>query len=576
MNAILKPPIQKYLEALELELKRHSGVSPEDALSDAREYLQNQQDSLLRAEPSLDDDALYARFVESFGPPPEVAAAYAESAGDEAETPPGYAPGWRICCTTCGRSAPLEKYGVRIGAASYHKYTLGYCRGCRWIRWMRVIKDADYPNLTERLGTTNTPDHVRQSLHRPWLVLVAILAVVLSATLVPWFFVAAEAPATRQREFIRLVVGADKMTLQGEDVTWDQLRDRLASLPRRQRTVIEFAVTSANLASRDGAFLQVYRLVQELGFEYLSDTGVHSLGARGSPPEEIAVDPAPAAKSAAVESVKPSGAAASVVEEWMRLVLANSFDEADKLTDFPRRADATHDVRDPKLLTDTKLEQQFTRDQAVVIVSGRREFDRKRGKLVFLLFRSPGHSSGWLIREADFVDERELAERVATFAAPVLLGQEIERTLGKDMMLDLESGRIRVRDLTEDRDHRKVDDALKWLAVRGLDVQIRSNPNQAEEVSGLALLGNVVEVDGEVWKAVNAQELEKFLEGKLAMNSVLEANPDKLPATYVFRSHGHPANEPYIGVLQILGVDQARLELRFKYRLVGKSHPVNG
>jgi hypothetical protein len=43
----------------------------------------------------------------------------------------------------------------------------------------------------------------------------------------------------------------------------------------------------------------------------------------------------------------------------------------------------------------------------------------------------------------------------------------------------------------------------------------------------------------------------------------------------VFRTHGHPANEPYVGVLQILGIDQTQQELRFKYRLVGKSQPVN-
>jgi hypothetical protein len=416
---------------------------------------------------------------------------------------------------------------------------------------------------------------VRRSLHRPWLVLAAILAVVLSTTLAPWFFVAAEAPATRQREFIRLVVAADKMTLQGEDITWDQLRDRLGSLPRRERTVLEFAVTSADLANRDGAFLQVYRLVQELGFEYLSDTGVHPLGAKGSPPEEIAVDPVPAANSATVEGAIPLGAAASVVEEWIRLVSANRFDEADKLTDFPRRANATHDVRNPELLTGAELMEQFACERAVLVVSDERQFEGKRGKLVFLLFRDSRHTSGWQIREADFVDEREIAERVAAFAAPVLLGQEVDRTLGKDMMLDLESGRIRVRDLTEDRDNRKVDDALKWLAVRGLDAKIRFNPNRAEEVSGLALLGNVVEVDGNVWNAVNAQGLETLLEGKLAMNSTLEPSPDRLPATYVFRTHGHPANQPYVGVLQILGIDQAKPELRVRYRLVGKSHPVN-
>jgi hypothetical protein len=257
----------------------------------------------------------------------------------------------------------------------------------------------------------------------------------------------------------------------------------------------------------------------------------------------------------------------------MRLVLAGRLDEADKLTDFPRRADATHDVREPKLLTGAKLEQQFAREQAVLIVSDERQVDGKRGNLVFLLFRDPRHSSGWLIREADFVEVRELEEWIAAFTAPVLLGQEVARTLGKDksQVLDLESGRV--LDLTEDWD-RNVD-ALKWLGVRGLDLGLRFNPNKREELLGLSLVGNAVEVDDKAWDTVSSQELEKLLQGKLAMNSTLEPNSGRLPATYAFRTHGHPANEPYIGLLQILRIDQARQELHFNYRLVGKSHPVN-
>jgi hypothetical protein len=580
MNTTLRRPIQRYLEALELELKRYSGVSPEEALSDAREYLQNQQNSLLRAEPTLDDDALYAHFVQSFGPPEEVAAAYAETAGERAETSRGYAPGWRICCTTCGRSAPLSKYGVRIGAASVHKYTLGYCRGCRWIRWLRIIKDADSANLTQRLGFDSTPDEVRRTLHRPWLILATILAVVLLASLAPWLFVetapgdpASQPAPTRTREFIRLVVGPDMITLEGEDVSWDQLRDRLSGMPHRERTVLEFAVTSDELPGREAAIAQALRLVTELGFEYFSDTGVRPLGAKGSASQEIALDQAAEAMAVGGAAVDPAHPGAMIVREWLSLVLAGKREEADKLTDFPRRADATHDVHNLKLLSGVKLEHQFTRKQAVLIASDRMRFDGKTGNLLFLVFHAPGNRFGWLIREADFIDAQELAERIAPFTAPVLLNQEVERTLGKDKnhVLDLESGRC--LGLTQDWD-RQMNDSLKWIAVRGLDVKLFANPNKAEEMIGLALLGNVVEVDREAWNA-DAEKLEELLQDQRAMNSTLTPDPEQLPATYAFRTHGHPANEPYVGVLQILGMDHAQHELRFRYRLVGESHPAN-
>jgi hypothetical protein len=297
------------------------------------------------------------------------------------------------------------------------------------------------------------------------------------------------------------------------------------------------------------------------------------LGSKGSPSVIVAIGAAPVAATAVIQAAKPSGEAASVVQEWIRLALAEKFAEADKLADFPRRSDATHDIRDSKLLAGAKLEQQFTRDLAVLIVSDERQLDEKRGKLFFLLFRSPRHPSGWMIREADFVDQIELEERIAAFAAPVLLGHEIERTLGNDPyhVLDFDSGRM--MRLSEDWD-RKVDDPLKWIAVRGMDVKIWAHPNKADELTGLALMGNVAEVGNGAWDAT-AAELEKLLEGKVAMNSTLEPNPGQLLATYAFRTHGHPANQPYIGVLQILQIDQSRQQVRFRYRLVGKSQAVN-
>jgi hypothetical protein len=171
------PPVHRYLEALERELKLLCGVSPEEALSDAREFLQNDWESLARAEPGLDEEAVYAHFLETFGAPEEVALAFAESAAPRRRLFFGRAPGWRICCTKCGRSAPAAKAAItRIGAFSFHKYTLGFCRECRRLRWLRIIKDEGRANLTQLLGASTTAAGARRTLHRPWLVLAVVLA----------------------------------------------------------------------------------------------------------------------------------------------------------------------------------------------------------------------------------------------------------------------------------------------------------------------------------------------------------------------------------------------------------------
>ena len=184
MKATLPPPVRKYLESLELELKKQVGVSPEEALSDAREFLQNNWESLSRAEPGLEDGDIYAHFVETFGSPESVAESYADTSDPFRQFVPGYAPGWRVCCTKCGRSAPAGKVGItRIGACSSHKYTLGFCRTCRWIRFVRIVRDSDRTNLTQQLGTDRTPDAVRRTMHRPWLVILGTIAFVITLSL---------------------------------------------------------------------------------------------------------------------------------------------------------------------------------------------------------------------------------------------------------------------------------------------------------------------------------------------------------------------------------------------------------
>jgi hypothetical protein len=214
--------VPKYLEELELALKSQPGVSPEEALSDAREFLINDVEALARCGEGPDDDAaLYQRFVATFGLPADVARQYAEQALPVSQRP-AYAPGWRICCTKCGRSAPLAHVGwTRIGARSRHKYTLGFCRDCRRLRFLRIIRDLDTANLSARLGATRTPDELRSRMHRPWLVLFVILLSV--AALVAAGLALAGRAAGQDREANRVALDRVRLALE-RDYSY---RDRL-------------------------------------------------------------------------------------------------------------------------------------------------------------------------------------------------------------------------------------------------------------------------------------------------------------------------------------------------------------
>jgi len=89
----------------------------------------------------------YGELVESFGLPEAVARAYLEPAQEaEVRKPPPKsrfhsAPGWKLSCTSCGRTRDADQVGpffIRRGAWSKGKYLLGYCRGCQRPRFIRL------------------------------------------------------------------------------------------------------------------------------------------------------------------------------------------------------------------------------------------------------------------------------------------------------------------------------------------------------------------------------------------------------------------------------------------------------
>ncbi len=94
-----------------------------------------------------------------------------------------------------------------------------------------------------------------------------------------------EKPKTgHQRYFVRLVVGEDKMTFEGQQVTWEQLPSLLEKVTNRGNTVFKIAVSTKDipLSRYEAAMSRARKLVKQFGFEYLSYVGQHKLGSKAN------------------------------------------------------------------------------------------------------------------------------------------------------------------------------------------------------------------------------------------------------------------------------------------------------
>jgi hypothetical protein len=83
--------------------------------------------------------------------------------------------------------------------------------------------------------------------------------------------------------FVRLVVGMDQMTFEGEPVTLGTLADEVRKMPDLSDTVLQVAVESDNVTvgRLHEAIGAAGNIVQQLGMRYVDDIGVHPLGSKG-------------------------------------------------------------------------------------------------------------------------------------------------------------------------------------------------------------------------------------------------------------------------------------------------------
>lgn len=94
----------------------------------------------------------------------------------------------------------------------------------------------------------------------------------------------ASADQNAQRKFVRLVMGDTAMTFEGQPTSWEGVSALLAKVLDRNKTVLEFAVTSdqITMAQQNEWFQKVSALARQQGFEYASFIGIHPLGSKGT------------------------------------------------------------------------------------------------------------------------------------------------------------------------------------------------------------------------------------------------------------------------------------------------------
>jgi beta-lactamase regulating signal transducer with metallopeptidase domain len=98
----------------------------------------------------------------------------------------------------------------------------------------------------------------------------------------------------RQLHFVRVVVGKDQTTFEGQPVPPDvHLVNYFGNVKDRPNTVLEYAVDNDNLTLKEFKKIEKNIFDTAMGcgndFAYLSNVGVHSLGEKGSPEKYIAV-----------------------------------------------------------------------------------------------------------------------------------------------------------------------------------------------------------------------------------------------------------------------------------------------
>ena len=128
------------------------------------------------------------------------------------------------------------------------------------------------------------------------------------------------------RHFVRLVVGPQKLTFQGREISWGDLQEELKGLSNRSSTVLEVAISTdeISVAKEREIVARAAAEAKKAGLDYASYIGIHELGSKGS--ESVNVGKETAGAAPAIPSKKP--------KHFVRLVVGK-----DSLRFVPSEAD---------------------------------------------------------------------------------------------------------------------------------------------------------------------------------------------------------------------------------------------
>jgi len=243
-------------------------------------------------------------------------------------------------------------------------------------------------------------------------------------------------PNRRPRYFVRLVLGKDDMTLEGEKTTWEELPKLLEKVPHRKQTVLEIAEApdDATPQQRKADFRRACRLSWDFGFEYPSDTGTHPLGAKGSPAQ---IHPEPSTPEN-VAQMFLNALVQREIELMQSLIVettkVNVSEMVRELRDEAFAADPTR----LSVISQTLVEG----DLAAVRVDGP---EGEENHYLYLILRRIG-PQWWICRVDDSKTDVPLKERLGQYAARQsdssrVLGEAFAKMLG-DLVVELkEDGR---------------------------------------------------------------------------------------------------------------------------------------
>jgi len=139
----LHPAIQRYLTTLEAALRKTPGMSPEDALADAHEFLQSEWEALPGHRPPREDE-LFQHFVQKFGTPDELAAEYAAAC-----EPPGDAT--RLAGAIAAGSEPIASLAA-LSRRLWLRIAAGAALGILLAATVAVLQITFSPAASSRPG----------------------------------------------------------------------------------------------------------------------------------------------------------------------------------------------------------------------------------------------------------------------------------------------------------------------------------------------------------------------------------------------------------------------------------------